>query len=446
MASITIRCPSCKEVYVFGANKVGRKIRCIECGALMLVPDAPPSETASPGRGPTPRTRPTQHRTPSEEEEGGSYGLAGEPTAPPPASKKQHPAGGKQPPKETAQPAKTTPPKRPPDSEEEPPEEEDAEIVQITKRRGKRRPQEEEEQEEEEALEETREEEEPPTKRGARRRRERDEEEDEEESVEKKRKRRRVSSRTAALRKVRLGLILLLVTPAIVVLIWIMAAGAFLFSSRTGAVPGIGGLLAMLRIMLIGTLIQEMVAIAAYSLFLFVPARNVPRRLALTTVGVSILCSVVSMLFIPVVFQGFMPGWVSFDTERLGQTADRTSGLERSLVNLNVWVASVQVLAVLIQLLSYAKLVALPIFLGELSYSLDANWLGEYCGTLFKLNVATIVLGVLPQLLFRVGLGVLLFLLMPFSCISFLIHIAQFIWYVVILFRLQGVVAAQMDR
>jgi hypothetical protein len=116
------------------------------------------------------------------------------------------------------------------------------------------------------------------------------------------------------------------------------------------------------------------------------------------------------------------------------------------MADLNSWLIRIQVFAVFIQLLGYAKLFLLPIFLWSVARCLKARGLEDNCITLAKICVGTVALGFLFQLLFRVvHLQFLLFILAPLGLISGLLHLAQTILTLLILINIRRAIEDKIN-
>jgi hypothetical protein len=395
MGSIAFRCESCHKAYRVGSEKAGLRTKCIACGARLTIPF--PHKEAE-----------TQVRQPTQESEDKARPMMVEPLAVQEQSKRRRPMvpkGNDEP--DEKLPKKTLPKGR--REETEPGLDEDQRETVTWNKRSQRRPSGEEE-------EETAEEERP--RRGKRRRK-----------------------RAGDWRKVRLGLLLLIVGLGISIGASLLSRIAFMFIG----LANLRAFFTWLQFFSFIMLCQGMVALVGYCFCLFAPSQYSCRKLALALLVVGSL-HVLANLLDPFNLTG-----MHFDTGKWLEQIEKGnfSGLDQMLASINSWVLRIRIWAVSIQLLGYVKLFVFPVFLWSVARCLKARGLDENCISLAKLSVGTMALGLFWQFLFRIvhfDLQFILVILAPLSWISALLGLAQTVLTFLILINTRRAIEDVLDE
>src|SRR5262249_30246125 len=120
-------------------------------------------------------------------------------------------------------------------------------------------------------------------------------------------------------------------------------------------------------------------------------------------------------------------------------------GLQRMTLNLSAWVHRMYLFGMFIQVLSYAKVLLIPIFLWSLTRCLRAPGLTYNVETLLKISLWIVALGILSQLLFRLPLSVVMYIFTPLSWVNTLLGLAQTVWTLLILINVRRAIADKLD-
>jgi hypothetical protein len=394
MERIPFRCSSCQQAYRVPLDKAGLKTQCIKCGAHLTIPT--PAKTAT-----------TEARLPQEDED----------SVPPPFSKPL--------PKK----AKPRPrPAFPVDEEEEEPETQTREKTTRSFH-----------QKSLDADAEDADSEPPPRRKRARARFDPEEETAEEESSPRKRPRAR--KRTTDWRKVRIGLLLMIIGMGI-------GIGWTALSTLVGLFigPGLGSLQTLftwLRIFFFIVLGQSAMTITGYWYCLRVPEKHGCRKLALAVLVVGSLELALITLLDPLNLAGLY-----FDSGKFVAQIDegKWSGLNQLLAGITSWLVRLQVFFVLIQVLGYAHLFLMPMFLWSMARCLRARWQEERCLTLAKVSIGGMCLALFFQVFFRfIHVEFLLFIVLPFFWVMFVIGISETVLTFLILINIRRAIEDRVD-
>jgi hypothetical protein len=405
MEPISFSCSSCHQAYRVGLDKAGKRTKCFKCGAALTIPEAPAPTPAAQTTRPSQKEIPTAKHAPVEAQETESYPEVAH-----------------------VEPAPKAPPRR------RAPKAEDAEEPEVasTKTGPRRRPKpaaEEEDTEDDRAT-----------------RRKRAEEEDDTEDDKATRRRKRARGRAANWRKVRLGLLLMLIAvcAGVVMSLILNLYIRISMSSPAGIFSGLQSFLSWMRIFQFGTLVQTVVAIAGYCLCLFVPREHYCRKLAITVLVVATLDLLVQTVFDPLNLSSM--GLLGDFFGKLMEDVEKgdLSGFQRLSVNLSTWAARMAWFGLFIQILSYAKVLLVPIFLWSLARCLRSG-LTHNVETLLKISLGIVALGIFTQLLFRLPLTVVMHVMTPLSWVSMLLGLAQTIWTLLILINVRQAITDKLN-
>jgi hypothetical protein len=242
-------------------------------------------------------------------------------------------------------------------------------------------------------------------------------------------------------RRVRFGLLLLLVSLGISVGFGLMFRIAMLFI-------GFGNLRTLLVWMGIAGVVmfaESAVAITGYCFCLFVPSANHCKKLAVAVLVVGSLSLLVTTVLDPLFLSGFF-----FDADKLLEQIKQRKVDMNYLQELNARMLSLmitfQVFCLLIQLLYYGKLFLLPLFLWSVARCLKDRSLEHECVILAKISMAVVALGFGTQLLLRLfPLSFLSVLLGPLSLVSMVLGLAQPVWTFLILANTRRAIEDHLD-
>jgi DNA-directed RNA polymerase subunit RPC12/RpoP len=240
-------------------------------------------------------------------------------------------------------------------------------------------------------------------------------EEDENEVVSGKQRRRQ---RKAAWRKVRLGITLLIAETALSV---VLAVAMILW----GWIGGVGGLLSWIRFSFYFGLVLMLLGSMGYGLCAFVPNERGTRHLAFAVLALGPLGSLLNQLLNP---------QFNFDPEAADFAARAVTSLNRFAV-----------LAVLLQLIAYVRLLLVPLFFRSLAATLKDKDLGTTCESFLQLSGFLALFLMLVVLVLRFATGFPGLILIPLGCGSGILGIAWWVWYVVILLNAHASVGARAD-
>jgi hypothetical protein len=176
--------------------------------------------------------------------------------------------------------------------------------------------------------------------------------------------------------------------------------------------------------------------IGGYVLCLYVPDEEGARKLALANLAAASVSAFVAFLLV------LAAVGVSMALAQ-GAQGDLT-GMTRGLARLGAWFQGMLIVVFLLQLVAYVRLIIVPVFLRTVVKTLKADGLDESCVNLLKINAVVLLLGLATSMLLRAKPGTAGLLLLLVGCFSPLLHLAQTVWYVLVLVRLSEAITDKL--
>jgi hypothetical protein len=343
--------------------------------------------------------------------------------------------------------ARSVPEKKVPTKTRPPAEEDEAEVeaevaridpAPIAQPSRRRRDTQEEDDEEAES---------PEKARPRRRPKAEDEENDDTEEEERPRRPKRAGGRKARWRRVRLGLLLMLVAVGIGlgVAVLLNLTMRISLSSASGIFASVQSLLTWMRIFQFLTFCQTAVAITGYCFCLFVPREHSCRKLAIAVLVVASLDLLCQTVFDPLNLSSLGFGGQSIETMMDQAARGDLSAIQRWTLDLSSWVQRMYLFGMFIQVLSYAKVLLVPIFIWSLTRCLPRSGLTYNAETLLKISFWIVAMGILSQLLFRLPLTVVVHIFTPLSWVNTLLALAQTVWMLLLLINLRRAITDKLE-
>jgi hypothetical protein len=273
------------------------------------------------------------------------------------------------------------------------------------------------------------------------------EEDDDTAEEERPRRRKRASSRKTRWRRVRLGLLLMLVAVGIGlgVAVLLNLTMRISLSSASGIFASVQSLLTWMRIFQFLTFCQTAVAITGYCFCLFVPREHSCRKLAIAVLVVASLDLLCQTVFDPLNLSSLGFGGQSIETMLDQAARGDLSGFQRWTLDLSAWVQRMYLFGMFIQILSYAKVLLVPIFIWSLTRCLPRSGLTYNAETLLKISFWIVAMGILSQLLFRLPLTVVVHIFTPLSWVNMLLALAQTVWMLLILLNIRRAITDKLE-